>query len=493
MAMSAKLDLRQSQTLVMTPQLQQAIKLLQLSNIELSAFVEQELENNPLLERAPADADGGDEVPDETASDQSRDDETPRATDQVESVGAYAGDDEAPAAYDTSPVWQGASAGGRFDGDDLNGVEQTLATTASLYDHLARQIYLEISEPAERIAASYLLDLLDEAGYLVGDLDDAARHLGCTRSFLDGVVSKVQLFDPPGIFATDLKECLALQLTDLNRLDPVMQTLLDNLELVARRDMAKLKKCCDCTEDDLTDMLSELRALDPKPGLKFDFEPSQTVIPDVSVRASQGGGWQVELNSDTLPKVLANERYYTEINDGARNKADKEFLSERWNSANWLVKALDQRARTILRVAREIVRQQDLFLIKGIEHLRPLVLRDIADALELHESTVSRVTSNKYMATPRGIFELKYFFTASIGSTGDGPAHSAEAVRHRIKALIDAEAPKNVLSDDGLADILRADGIDIARRTVAKYRESMRIPSSVQRRRDKKNNPISTS
>ncbi|MEM7121027.1 MAG: RNA polymerase factor sigma-54 [Pseudomonadota bacterium] len=489
MAMSAKLDLRQSQTLVMTPQLQQAIKLLQLSNIELAAFVEQELERNPLLERGQPDADTG-EAPADQVADAPADNGAAATelsgTEQPASEPAEGGDDIAEGSYDSSPLWQGSMSGGRFDGEDLAGVEQTIATTASLYDHLARQIYLEITEPAERIAATYLLDLLDEAGYLVGDLDEAARHLGCTRAFLDRVVDKVQHFDPPGIFARDLKECLALQLADLNRLDPAMQALLDNLELVAKRDMAELKKCCGCSEDDIADMLGELKALDPKPGLAFDAEPSQTVIPDVNVRPKQGGGWQVELNSDTLPKVLTNQRYYAEISGGARNKADKEFLAEKWNSANWLVKALDQRARTILRVAREIVRQQDLFLIKGVEHLRPLVLRDIAEVLELHESTVSRVTSNKYMATPRGIFELKYFFTASIGSTGDGPAHSAEAVRHRIKALIDAEPPDKVLSDDGLVEILKADGIDIARRTVAKYRESMRIPSSVQRRRDKK-------
>jgi RNA polymerase sigma-54 factor len=272
-----------------------------------------------------------------------------------------------------------------------------------------------------------------------------------------------------------------------------MQALLDHLDLVARRDMAKLRKCCGCGDDDIADMLGELKALDPKPGLRFDAEPSQTVIPDVMVRPKQDGGWHVELNGETLPKVLANERYYTEISDSTRSKADKEFLAERWNSANWLVKALDQRARTILRVAREIVRQQDMFLLKGVEHLRPLVLRDIAEALELHESTVSRVTSNKYMATPRGIFELKYFFTAAIGSTGDGPAHSAESVRHRIKSLIDAEPPDKVLSDDSLVEILHGDGIDIARRTVAKYRESMRIPSSVQRRRNKKISSSSSS
>jgi RNA polymerase sigma-54 factor len=491
MAMSAKLDLRQSQALVMTPQLQQAIKLLQLSSIELAAYVEQELEQNPLLEQDRTDGEAPDDTPETTvepaaSGDAGIADDVYGPSGKLDGKGDYHADDEAAPAFDTGTSWQGSSSGGSFNGDDLFGVEQTVATTISLYDHLANQIYLDISDPAERIAATYLLDLVDEAGYLTGDLDEAVAKLGCTRAFLDRVLEKVQRLDPPGIFARDLKECLALQLADLNRLDPVMQALLDNLDLVARRDMAKLRKCCGCQDDDIADMLAELKALDPKPGLKFDAELSQAMIPDVLVRANQAGGWHVELNSDTLPKVLANERYYAEISNSTRNKADKEFLAERWSTANWLVKALDQRARTILRVAREIVRQQDMFLLKGVEHLRPLVLRDIAEALELHESTISRVTSNKYMATPRGIFELKYFFTASIGSTGDGPAHSAESVRHRIKSLIDAEPPNKVLSDDNLVENLRKDGIDIARRTVAKYRESMRIPSSVQRRRDKK-------
>jgi len=491
MAMSAKLDLRQSQTLVMTPQLQQAIKLLQLSSFELAAYVEEELEQNPLLERGRTESD---DAPGEAAATPAEAaDDVYGATVKIDGKGDYHGDDEAAPLFEAPGSWQASTSGGRFDGDDLFGVEQTLATTVSLYDHLANQIDLDLSDPAERIAATYLLDLLDEAGYISGDLDDAVATLGCTRAFLDRVLAKVQRLDPPGVFARDLKECLGLQLADINRLDPAMQTLLDHLDLVARRDMAKLKKLCGCEMDDIADMLIELKALDPKPGHRFDAEPSQTVIADVVVRASQAGGWHVELNSDTLPKVLANERYYTEISGSTRNKADREFLVERWNSANWLVKALDQRARTILRVAREIVRQQDMFLLKGVEHLRPLVLRDIAEALELHESTISRVTSNKYMATPRGIFELKYFFTAAIGSTGDGPAHSAESVRHRIKSLIDAEPPNKVLSDDNLVEFLRADGIDIARRTVAKYRESMRIPSSVQRRRDKKTSSSSAS
>ncbi|MDA0221170.1 MAG: RNA polymerase factor sigma-54, partial [Proteobacteria bacterium] len=291
---------------------------------------------------------------------------------------------------------------------------------------------------------------------------------------------------PPGVFARDLRECLALQLAERNRLDPVIAILLTNLEQVARRDFARLCKLCDCSEQDLADMLADLRMLDPKPGLRFDTTHTQVMIPDVVVRAAQAGGWHVELNSDTLPRVLANERYYAEVQSGTRSESERSFVSEHWNNANWLVKALDQRARTILRVAREIVRQQDLFLVKGVAYMKPLILRDIADALELHESTVSRVTSNKFMATPRGIFELKYFFTASIGSTGDGPAHSAEAVRHRIKTLIEGEAPNGVLSDDDIVEALAQGGVAVARRTVAKYRKAMRIPSSVQRRRERR-------
>ena len=476
MSLAPKLDLRQSQSLVMTPQLQQAIKLLQLSNMEVAAFVEEELERNPLLERASqeesrpiADDDGRDE---------------PRG-----------GDNEAPATAAPPPDDpMGATSWRTSDGrgapsDDLYGLEQTLAGEISLYEHLGRQIQVEFTDPGERLIANHLLTGVDEAGYLTLDLLETSKTLGCAPEQTESVLRRLQTLDPAGIFARDLKECLAIQLAERNRLDPVIETLLANLELVARRDFQKLRKLCACTEQDIADMLADLRMLDPKPGQRFDAAPAQAMIPDVIVRPAQAGGWHVELNSDTLPRVLANERYYAEVQSGARTDSERSFMSEHWNSANWLVKALDQRARTILRVAREIVRQQDLFLVKGVSHMKPLILRDIADALELHESTVSRVTSNKFMATPRGIFELKYFFTASIGSTGDGPAHSAEAVRHRIKGLIDGESAETVLSDDDIVDALARDGVAIARRTVAKYREAMRIPSSVQRRRERRLSP----
>jgi RNA polymerase sigma-54 factor len=325
--------------------------------------------------------------------------------------------------------------------------------------------------------------MTDDAGYLQGDLTDVAERLDCDVARVAATLAMLQHFDPPGVFARDLAECLTLQLKDRDRFDPAMQALLANLPLLAGRDAAALRQLCAVDAEDLADMVAELRALNPKPGLAFDTTSAQPIVPDVLVRP-QGAGWTVELNNDTLPRVLVNNRYYAEISGAARSKAEKDYLVDRYQQANWLAKALHQRATTILKVASEIVRQQEGFFRHGVRHLRPLVLRDIAEAISMHESTVSRVTSGKYMATPRGIYELKYFFTAAIAAVSGGAALSAEAVRFRIKALIVAEAA-DVLSDDRIVEILRAEGIDIARRTVAKYREAMHIPSSVQRRRDR--------
>jgi RNA polymerase sigma-54 factor len=327
-----------------------------------------------------------------------------------------------------------------------------------------------------------LIESVDESGYLRADIAEVAERLGCPLADCEATLCELQGFDPVGVFARDLKECIALQLKDRDRLDPAMQKLLDRLDLVARRDLAQLSAHCDLDTSDVADMIAEIRKLSPKPGLGFGSDPVQPVVPDVYVREGSDGTWQVELNSDTLPRVLVNARYYAEVNRTARKREDKAYLTECLNSANWLVKSLDQRARTIIKVASEIVRQQDAFLTHGVRHLRPLNLRLIADAISMHESTVSRVTSNKYMATPRGLFELKYFFTAAIQSVNGGEAHSAEAVRDRIRELVGNENGE-ILSDDRIVTILSQDGIDIARRTVAKYREALRIPSSVERRR----------
>ena len=482
MVLSQRLDLRQSQALVMTPQLQQAIKLLQLSNIELASYIENEIEQNPLLERdegPPAD-DVAETMP---AAPEPASSNEPAREEQIESWDAVAGaegEGKLDLAGDPS-AWKTSAA--RPEDGDLPGLDQTLARATTLREHLLAQLSEEVRDPADRVIGAYLVDQIDEAGYLTIEVPAAADVLGCAPDRIERVLAQLQRFDPAGIFARDLAECLAIQLKERNRYDPAMQALIEHLPLVASRDIAQLQKLCGVDAADLAEMVQELRALDPKPGLAFDGAVAQPVVPEVFVRPL-GAGWAVELNSDALPRVLINTRYYAEVSASLRNKSAKDYLAERYQSANWLVKALHQRATTVLKVAREIVRQQDGFLRHGVQHLRPLVLRDIAQAIGMHESTVSRVTTNKYVMTPRGIFELKYFFTASIAAAAGGDALSAEAVRFRIRSLIDSEA-NEVLSDDRIVDILMKEGIDIARRTVAKYREAMNIPSSVHRRREK--------
>lgn len=493
MAISPKLELRQSQSLVMTPQLQQAIKLLQMSNIELSAFVEQELERNPLLEREDDHGDAPEAAPEPAA-------EAPAEAPLLDSTGGddhpldvevdntftndARSDDGGPAESFGPGDNLGRYGNGAYDGEG-NVLEQTVGETVSLRQHLTTQLGLSCSDPATRMIGAYLIDTLDDAGYLSQPLAAVAAALGCAVEEAERVLRIVQGFDPVGVFARSLKECLALQLADLDRLDPAMQALLDNLELLARRDLARLKKVCGVDDEDLAEMILEIRSLDPKPAASFEPVREQPVEPDILMRPDNAGGWVIELNTDTLPRVLVANRYYAEV--GA--KADREtktFLNEQFQSANWLVKSLHQRATTILKVASEIVRQQSGFFSHGVSALKPLILRDIAEAIGMHESTVSRVTTNKYLSSPRGVYELKFFFTQALGSTEGGAAHSAEAVRHKIKTLIEAESADAVLSDDRIAEILQGDGIDIARRTVAKYREAMKIAPSSQRRREKK-------
>jgi RNA polymerase sigma-54 factor len=501
MALAPKLALRQSQALVMTPQLLQAIKLLQLSNLELTSYVEAELERNPLLERAEPDGgpvDGEPERPDsDTVAGPGADDWTALETSRsaledrlgtgLDNVFPEDGTPGAPRAGSDAAFayseWAGVGPGGRDSAD--HSPEAYVSGEATLAEHLTEQLMLATADPQRRIIGCHLLELIDEAGYLTADLAEIAEKLGAPLVEIEAVVEMLQGFEPAGICARNLGECLALQLKDRDRHDPAMQALLARLDLVARRDMAALRKICGVEDDDLADMIAEIRRLDPKPGLAFGSAPVQPVVPDVFVRSTPDGGWAVELNSDTLPKLLVNQSYYALLSPTARRDREKSYLAECLQTATWLVRALDQRAKTILKVATEIVRQQDAFFARGVQHLRPLNLKTVADAIGMHESTVSRVTSNKYVATSRGIFELKYFFTAAIAAADGGEAHSAEAVRHRIKLLIDTESPQEVLSDDTIVDKLRASGIDIARRTVAKYREAMRIPSSVQRRRDK--------
>ncbi len=522
MALTQRLEFRQSQSLVMTPQLMQAIKLLQLSNLDLVAFVEDELERNPLLERANqdgapdhgepasghAEGDGGDfsantefsSGPDgERSSDSfeagaeewmAPDLGTRAEIEQTLDTGMENVFPEEPAdaaarnAQDAAPTAYTEWGGGASNDDDYN-LEAFVAAETTLSGHLAEQLAVAFPDPANRMIGQYLIDLVDDAGYVPPDLGDADEKLGTSREAVEAVLAVLQKFDPPGVCARSLSECLAIQLRERDRYDPAMQALVENLNLLAKRDIASLRKICGVDDEDIADMIGEIRHLDPKPGLKFGSAKTQSVVPDVYVRPGPDGGWHVELNSDTLPKVLVNQVYYSQLSKTIRKDGDKSYFTDCLQNATWLVRALDQRARTILKVATEIVRQQDGFFTQGVAHLRPLNLKAVADAIQMHESTVSRVTANKYMATNRGTFELKYFFTASIASADGGDAHSAEAVRHRIKQLIDAESPTAILSDDTIVERLHGDGIDIARRTVAKYREAMRIPSSVQRRRDK--------
>ncbi|MBS7540395.1 RNA polymerase factor sigma-54 [Ancylobacter lacus] len=513
MSLSPRMEFRQTQSLVMTPQLMQAIKLLQLSNLDLVAYVEAELERNPLLERqsepeaAPADAAGG-EMADRDGGEEPRaGDGEMRAADWMEdrletSRSAIedrldtglenvfpddAGRDSVPAGPGGDgggyAEWSGGGSGGRDD--DSYNLEAFVSSETTLADHLERQLTLAVSDPVARLIGHHLIDLIDDAGYLTADVESIAEKLGALTPTIEGVLEVIHTFDPPGIGARSLAECLAIQLRERNRYDPAMAALLQHLDLLAKRDFNQLRRICGVDEEDLAEMVAEIRRLNPKPGLSFGTGVVQPIVPDVFVRPAQDGSWFIELNSDTLPRVLVNQAYYSRVSKTTRNDREKAFLTDCMQTATWLTRSLDQRARTILKVATEIVRQQDGFLTLGVQHLRPLNLRMVADAIGMHESTVSRVTSNKYMATPRGIFEMKYFFSSSISSSDGGEAHSAESVRFRIKQMIDAESPSDVLSDDTLVQRLREAGIDIARRTVAKYREAMRIPSSVQRRREK--------
>ncbi len=534
MALSHRLELRQGQSLVMTPQLLQAIKLLQLSSLDLIAYVEAELERNPLLERAdseseesPAVADGEGPRQEPSPDDPPGDGESPAgegpdgpALDAdgagEGSAGEWSGEgalpdradiearfgtdlgevfpDEASMVQPPSPATAGepsltvassaVASGTSLNGEDGN-LEAYVSAPVSLHEHLVVQLGFATNSAADRLIGREIIDGIDDAGYLTLDVAELGARLGVTPSRVEGVLALVQRCEPSGVGARSLAECLSLQLAEKDRLDPAMKTLLSRLDLVAKRDVAGLVRLCGVEDEDVLDMIAELRALNPKPGLAFGGGVVETVVADVEVRPNPDGSWRVELNPAALPRVLVNQDYHARVTAGPLKEGDKAFIAECLQNANWLTRSLEQRARTVLKVAAEIVRQQDAFLANGVEHLRPLNLKAIADAISMHESTVSRVTSNKYIATPRGLFEMKYFFSSAIQSADGGEALSAQAVRFKIKQLIEAEDPAIVLSDDTIVQHLREGGVDIARRTVAKYRESMGIASSLERRRIK--------
>lgn len=492
MGLGPRLELRQSQQLVMTPQLQLAIKLLTLTNVELEGWIGEEMERNPLLasgdiaEASDGGPSGVDAGPDPLPT---SDHPSDTGLENLLRDGVPGGDAPLEADYSTERFhhdcasdqpadWgeRASQSGGDdegFDFDRIAGSDETLAEV------LERQAVAQFGG-IDLAIARFIIDGLDECGYLGETVDDIADRLGTSPAHVEQVLARVQMFDPVGVAARNLSECLIAQASAVDRCDPAMHCLLRNLDLVARGDMAGLVRKCGVDREDIVEMIRELKAYDPKPGLRYGGEAATAVVPDVFVVRSPDGSWQVTLNQATLPRLIIDREYQSELAAGA-DRATTSFVNECVASANWLLKALDQRARTIVRVATEIVRLQQGFFEQGVSQLKPLTLRQVADLIEMHESTVSRVTSHKYLLCERGLFELKYFFTSGVGS-GDGETASALAVKDRIARLIAAEG-EDVLSDDKLVEVLQGEGFDIARRTVAKYREALGLGSSVQRRR----------
>jgi len=478
--MKQNLNINQSQSLTMTPQLQQAIKLLQMNNIELEQYVEEELEKNPLLEKIEPSTE--DNAPSPTA-------ETPDSMD-TNFHASNTNDDRDLSDFDAGSSNAQIGSGGNLKFEEAeNTFENRISETKTLRQHLEDQLLISCEDSKDQLIGRLLIDQLDETGYLRCNHEDLAKRLGCSVARIERLLQTLKGFEPTGIFAADLAECLALQLEEKGTFDTPMKALIKNLPMLGNHDFSGLAKICGVNDTYLKDMIAEIKALNPKPAAKFDHLVVQTAIPDVLMKrlpTHLGGGWRVEINTNTLPNILVNQEYYTTVKQGSAKKEDREYIATQLQNANWLVRAMDQRAQTILKVANEIIEQQEGFFNFGIEFLRPLKLSDIAKEIEMHESTVSRVTTGKFIGTPRGIFELKYFFSTALISAS-GVSHSSSSIKARIKTLTEEEDPKKILSDDKLVTILKAEGIDLARRTVAKYREAMNIGSSVQRRKEKKN------
>ena len=480
MALGPRLDLRQTQSLVMTPQLQQAIKLLALSNLEIESFVAEALESNPLLEIGEVRREAGEDPPDTAAAEH---DAAPGPDgESALDIAQHALDPEA--APGDAGDWSRAADTGSF-GEELPDLENRMGDGPSLAEHLCEQIGALAHDSREALVAHRIIHELDEAGYLQATLRELADNLGVPLAEVERALELVQSLDPTGVGARNLAECLTLQAKEADRYDPCMARLLDHLDLLASGDIARLKRLCDVDDEDFADMLAELRGYDPKPGHRYGGSREAAVVPDVLVTAGDKGGWIIRINEVSLPRLVVNRDYYVELKAGARDKASQSWLNEQLGEADWLIRALDQRQKTILKTATEIVKRQEGFFREGVSAMRPLTLREVAEVIEMHESTVSRVTSNKYLSCPRGTFEMKYFFSSGVAAA-DGEGASSQAIKARIRALCDAEDVKKILSDEALATLLKAEGFDLARRTVAKYREAIGIGSSAERRRAKK-------
>lgn len=492
MAVTPRIEIKQSQSLTMTPQLRQAINLLQLSNIELNELLVKELEKNPLLEREeerliPPSEDLPQTIDDYDQPALDKEPETPPDIDYDNEFDDFASDREG---YESSPdcSWENyASSKGQRDGEDYDYFEKKLCSKKSLYHFLDEQISLNFTSPRDKIIAARLTVFLDESGYFRGNTKEIAAKLNLYPIEVEAVLQRMKTFEPSGIFAQNLAECLRIQLQDINRLDPMMNCLLDNLELLGERKYKDIKKLINVNDEDLATMLADIRSLNPKPAADYDHNLTTYIIPDVFVKTNKQGDYLIELSSLSLPRVLINRQYYSEIKAvSSHNKEAKRYLKEQLGHAGFLVKALHQRASTILRVSEEIVKNQRDFFEKGVDYLKPMLLRDVAEALEMHESTISRVTTHKYMHTPRGIFELKYFFSGAAGTFTGDESTSTVSLKHQIKKLIEDETPENILSDDKIVELMAQKGIKIARRTVNKYREAMGIPTSAERKRLKR-------
>lgn len=486
MALTPRLEIKQTQSTLLTPQLRQAIGLLQLSNLELSEVIEKELASNPLLEREDDHLSSTENTLSDTSANNEvsvNDEQFIPDHDYTNSFDDYGSDTEGQN-FET-PSWAdyNQSKSKHLADDDFDWFEKRLSHTKSIYEFLSEQIAVTFSDPKDKIVAEILCQHLDSAGYFRADINDFARkHTSCKQRFSD-VLTKLKTFEPTGIFAKDLSECLKLQLEEKQELTPVIQTILENLELLGERKFKELAKKCNCSQEEIISSLSIIKSLNPKPLADWNTDINSYIIPDVFIKRNNLGEYQVELNSSSLPKLLINHSYYSRLK---QDKTTSRFIKSNLSHANFLIKAMHQRATSILRISEEIVLRQYQFFEKGIEHLRPMTLKDIAEALSVNESTVSRITNGKYMSTPRGLFELKYFFSSAAGSYIGDETTSTTTIKHKIKCLIDNELPSAILSDDKIVSLLGQEGIKIARRTITKYREAMNIPTSGERKRIKR-------
>ncbi|MEL9409405.1 RNA polymerase factor sigma-54 [Escherichia coli] len=474
--MKQGLQLRLSQQLAMTPQLQQAIRLLQLSTLELQQELQQALESNPLLEQI--------DTHEEIDTRETQDSETLDTADALEQK-------EMPEELPLDASWDTIYTAGTPSGTSGDYIDDELPvyqgeTTQTLQDYLMWQVELTPFSDTDRAIATSIVDAVDDTGYLTVPLEDILESMGDEEIDIDeveAVLKRIQRFDPVGVAAKDLRDCLLIQLSQFDKTTPWLEEarliISDHLDLLANHDFRTLMRVTRLKEDVLKEAVNLIQSLDPRPGQSIQTGEPEYVIPDVLVR-KHNGHWTVELNSDSIPRLQINQHYASMCNN-ARNDGDSQFIRSNLQDANWLIKSLESRNDTLLRVSRCIVEQQQAFFEQGEEYMKPMVLADIAQAVEMHESTISRVTTQKYLHSPRGIFELKYFFSSHVNTEGGGEA-SSTAIRALVKKLIAAENPAKPLSDSKLTSLLSEQGIMVARRTVAKYRESLSIPPSNQRK-----------